>query len=118
MVGVKPVRELLGVMTHEKVDEAIFMTSGSFSDEAKEVAKSNRITLIDGEMLLLMIKRLPSGDQQSLFDFAIDGDYKTPTCPTCGIKMKHIFGNAGRPDFWGCKNYPRCRQKLGMKREA
>lgn len=117
-VGVKPVRELLGVMTHEKIIKAFFMTSGRFSDDAKEVAKSNRITLIDGEMLLMMIKRLPDADQKSLLEFATDGDYKTPTCPSCGIKMKRVVGKAARPDFWGCHNYPRCRQTLGMRRDA
>lgn len=117
-VGVKPVRELLGVMTHEKIVKAFFMTSGRFTDDAKEVAKSNRITLIDGEMLLMMINRLPDSDQKSLLEFATDGDYKTPTCPSCGIKMKRVAGKAGRPDFWGCHNYPRCRQKLGVRRDA
>ncbi len=116
-VGVKPVRELLGVMTHEKIAKAFFMTSGRFSDDAKEVAKSNRITLIDGEMLLMMIQRLPEHEQQSLLEFAVSGDYKILTCPSCGIKMKHIPGKAGRSDFWGCFNYPRCRQKLGMRRD-
>lgn len=117
-VGVKPVRELLGVMTHEKISKAFFMTSGRFSDDAKEVAKSNRITLIDGEMLLMMIKRLPEADQQRLLSFATEGDYKVPTCPSCGIKMKRVSGKAGRSDFWGCRHYPRCRQMLGMRREA
>lgn len=118
VVGVKPVRELLGVMTHEKIGKAFFMTSGSFSDEAKEIARANRITLIDGEMLLMMFKRLPEGNQQTLLAFATEGDYRTPTCPSCGIKMKSIAGKAGRRDFWGCQNYPRCRQKLGMRRVA
>lgn len=114
-VGVGPVRELLGVMTHEKIGKAFFMTSGSYSDEAKRIAEANRITLIDGTMLLLMIQRLPLNAQQSLLSFATDGDYKTPTCPSCGVKMKSVPGQRGRPDFWGCINYPVCRQKLGMR---
>lgn len=118
VVGVKPVRELLGVMTHEKISKAFFMTSGRFSDEAKEIAKANRITLIEGEMLLMMFKRLPEADQQTLLAFATEGDYLTPTCPSCGIKMRGITGKAGRPDFWGCQNYPRCRQRLGMRRDS
>lgn len=118
IVGVKPVRELLGVMTHERIGKAFFMTSGQFSGDAKEVAKSNCITLIDGEMLLMMIKRLPETDQKSLLSFAVEGDYKTPTCPTCGIKMKRISGKASRPDFWGCHNYPHCRQMLGIRRNS
>lgn len=116
LVGVKPVRELLGVMTHEKIGKAFFMTSGSYSDDAKAIAQANRITLIDGSMLLTMIQRLPAEARESLLAFATAGDYTTPTCPTCGEKMKAIEGKAGRPDFWGCRNYPRCRQKLGMRR--
>jgi restriction system protein len=115
-VGVKPVRELLGVMTHEKIEKAFFMTSGQFSDEAKEVAKSNRITLIDGQMLLMMIKRLSGEQQSALLEFATAGDYTTPTCPSCAVKMRKVSGKASRPDFWGCGNFPKCRQILGMRR--
>lgn len=114
-VGIKPVRELLGVMAHEKIEKAFFMASGNFTDEAKAFAQGNRITLINGEMLLTMIRRLPEDEQQTLLAFATDGDYRTPTCPSCGIKMRRVPGTNGRPDFWGCQNYPRCRQKLGMR---
>jgi len=114
-VGVQPVRELLGVMAHEKIGKAFFMASGNFSDEAKSFAQSNPITLINGEMLVTMIKRLPAAEQQALLVFATEGDFATPTCPSCGIKMRRVAGTNGRPDFWGCENYPRCRQKLGMR---
>lgn len=117
LAGVKPVRELLGVMTHEGIGKAFFMTSGSYSDEAKSVAQVNRITLIDGTMLLMMIQRLSAAERESLLAFATAGDFTTPTCPTCGVKMKAVEGKGGRPDFWGCRNYPRCRQKLGMRRK-
>ena len=115
-VGVKPVRELLGVMTHEKIDKAFFMTSGRFSDDAKAVATSNRITLIDGAMLLMMLQRLPVEAQKGLLEFATEGDYATPSCPGCGVKMKSVAGKGGKPDFWGCRNYPKCRQILHMRR--
>ena len=115
-VGVQPVRELLGVMTHQKIEKSFFMTSGRFSDDAKDVAKSNRITLIDGQMLLMMLQRLPLAGQNELLAFAIEGDYTTPTCPGCGKKMRSVPGKVGRPDFWGCPDYPKCRQRLGMRR--
>lgn len=118
IVGVKPVRELLGVMTHEKIEKAFFMTSGRFSDDAKAVATSNRITLIDGAMLLMMIQRLPVEAKMALLAFATEGDYATPTCPSCGIKMRGVAGKDGRSDFWGCRNYPKCRQILGMRRSV
>lgn len=115
-VGVKPVRELLGVMTHEKVGKAFFMTSGAYTSEAKAIAEANCITLIDGAMLLMLIQRLPTQDRERLLSFATEGDYMTPTCPTCGLKMHAVKGKGDRPDFWGCRSYPRCRQKLGMRR--
>lgn len=41
-VGVKPIRELLGVMVHENVPRAFFMASGKYSEEAKAFAEPNR----------------------------------------------------------------------------
>ena len=117
-VGVKPIRELLGVMVHEKVGKAFFMTSGKYSDEAKAFAAPNRITLIDGKMFLAMLLRLPETTRQQLLAFATAGDYNIPTCPTCGTKMRLVQGKDGRKDFWGCASYPKCRQKLGARRGA
>lgn len=117
-VGVKPIRELLGVMVHEKIVKSFFMTSGSYSEEAKAFAAPSRITLIDGKMLLAMFNRLPDEPRQTLFRFATSGDYNTPTCPSCGTKMRLIQGQDGKRDFWGCGNFPKCRQKLGARRGA
>lgn len=115
-VGVKEIREFLGVMTHEKIAKGFYMTSGEYSDDAKEVAKANGITLINGGMLMMMIQRLPAETQQSLLAAATEGDYTTPTCSACGIKMLTRTGKRG--NFWGCANYPRCRQMLHMRAGA
>ncbi|MDO9451096.1 MAG: restriction endonuclease [Rugosibacter sp.] len=117
-VGVKPIRELLGVMAHEKIEKAFFMASSHFTDEAKAFAKTNRITLIGGEMLVAMIKRLPDTQQQELLAFATEGNFTTPTCPSCGIKMRCVSGSKGKSAFWGCQNYPRCKQKIGVRATA
>lgn len=103
-------------MTHEKIGKGFFMTTGYYSDDAKELAKSNPITLMDGDMLLMMILRLPLDARSQLLAFATAGDYTTPTCPTCGIKMQSMPGKNGRPDFWGCRDYPKCRQRPLTKR--
>ena len=116
MVGVKPVRELRGVMASEQVEKGFFMTSSTYSDDAKEFARKNQITLIDAALFLMMIKRLPQEAQQRLLRFATQGDYMTPTCPTCGVKM--VKRNGSRGAFWGCKNYPRCKQILNFGRQA
>ena len=117
-VGVKPIRELLGVMVHQKVGKAFFMTSGKYSDDAREFAAPNKITLLDGALLLAMFKRLPNDECQKLLAFATEGDYNIPSCPTCGTKMRLIVGKEGKRDFWGCTNFPKCRQKLWARRGA
>lgn len=112
-VGVKEIREFLGVMTHEKIAKGFYMTSGEFSIEAKVTAGSNKITLINGELFLAMIKRLPEKSQQKLLALATEGNYTTPSCSSCGTKM--IKRNGKRGEFWGCSNYPRCKQMLHVK---
>lgn len=113
LVGVKPIREFLGVMSHEKIPKGFFMASGSYSPDAIEIAKTNGITLVDGKMFLAMIQRLPADAQQRLLDLATAGEYTTPSCPSCVVKMLRRTGKRG--DFWGCLNFPRCRQMLRVK---
>ncbi len=62
-VGVKEIREFLGVLTNEKIAKGFYMTSGIFSEDAISTAKNNRITLVNGEMFLLMIQRLSEDSQ-------------------------------------------------------
>lgn len=115
-VGVKSVRELRGVMAHEKVEKAFFMAPNGFTNEAKAFATDNRIVLIDGHLFLAMLQRLPLESSQRLLVFATEGDWTTPTCPSCGIKMKARQGKRG--GFWGCASYPKCRGKLPMRGAA
>lgn len=113
-IGVKEVREFLGVLTDEKISKGFFMSTGKFTEDAKRIAKSNKINLITGEMFLSMILRLNEASQRKLLKLATAGDYKTPSCSACGIKM--VKRSSKRGEFWGCKNYPRCRQKLFIKK--
>lgn len=114
-VGIKPVRELLGVITHEQVLAGIFMTTGEYTQEAIAFARDNPITLLTGELFLAEILEMPVESQQRLLAVATRGDYMTPTCPSCGIKLTHRTSQNG--DFWGCKNYPRCKVKIFSKSE-
>ena len=109
-VGIKPLRELLGVMAHEKVSEGIFLATGSFTNEATEFAKANRIDAVNGQRYLEMIQTLSEVAQRQLLQTATKGDYRTPSCPSCGTKL--VRRTAARGEFWGCSTFPRCRYTL------
>jgi restriction system protein len=112
LVGIKAVRDFLAVLKHEKVSKGFLMTATEFTGEAKAFAKNNKINLIDGEKFLAMILRLPEMSQSKLLALAIAGDYKTPTCTHCGVKM--VQRKNQRAAFWRCQNYPTCHQKMAM----
>lgn len=114
--GIKPIRELRGVMAHENIEKAFFMAPSGFTDEARTFAAQNRITLIDGKLFLAMLQRLPEEAQTRLLRFATVGDWTTPTCPGCGEKMTARDGSRGH--FWGCITYPRCRTTLPMRAKS
>lgn len=116
-VGVKPIRELFGIMAADRISTGIFITSGEFTSEAEEFAKG-KINLVWGEKFINLIKKLPEDNQKQLLDVALDGDYRTPTCPQCDIKMvlrESKNGKNAGGQFWGCVKYPRCRQTLICK---
>lgn len=116
-VGVKPVRELFGLMASERITTGMFITSGEFTSEAKDFAQGKRLKLIDGVKLLNAIQKLTEEKQAQLLTIALEGDYTTPTCPRCGIKMTLRTAQKGADEnkFWGCVNYPRCRSTLVYK---
>lgn len=115
-VGVRQIREFLGVLSHEKIPKGYYLSAGTYSGDARELSLHHDLTLIDGEMFLTMIEHLPEQSRATLLAFATRGDYLTPTCPSCGIKMVKRTG--GRGDFWGCLNFPKCRHILAMRQNG
>lgn len=115
-VGVKGVRELLGVMVHNKVETGVFLATGSFTPEAIEFAKEHRIALGTGEQFLGKLKALSEDVRRRLLEIAVEGDWTTPSCPSCGTKM--VLRQGGGKSFWGCASFPRCRRTFPVRIEA
>lgn len=115
-VGVREIRELLGVMVHQKVTRGIFITTGSYSADALAFGAANPIQLLDGPAFLGKVLDLPPDKQAALLAFAFEGDYHSPTCASCGIKMVARAGRRGA--FWGCVHYPRCKTTLPMRQDS
>jgi restriction system protein len=115
-VGVALVRELLGVMTHEKVKRGIFITTASYTDDALAFAATNQIQLVSGAGFVAKLQALDAARQKDLLERAFSGDFSTPTCASCGVKM--VSHNAARGAFWGCANFPKCRTTLNRRSDA
>jgi restriction system protein len=49
------IREMFGIMTAEQADEAVIVTSGKFTSEAKKFAHGKSIKLVDGPCLLELV---------------------------------------------------------------
>jgi restriction system protein len=114
-VGVKEVRELFGVMNHVGCRYGVFFGMSGFTIEARSFAANKEIDLVSAEQLLDLIAVLPREVQDKLLERATSGDYATPSCPSCGIKL--VVRTAGKGaragrQFWGCSNYPRCKYKM------
>lgn len=115
-VGVKEIREFYGVMVAAKINKAYFVTTSSFTKDAIKFSKTSEVTLINGKQLLKLITSRSPEKSAQLLKLATVGDYTTPTCPSCGLKMvTRTVSNSGN-QFWGCSSYPRCKGKLNMKK--
>jgi restriction system protein len=119
LIGVELVRAFYGAMTLEKGPQGAFYTTSGFTEAALAVGKTEpNLELVDGPTFLNRISRLQLSAQLKLFEIATEGDYTTPTCPSCGIKMVIRTAKTGRnagSDFWACPKY-RCGQIINIRR--
>jgi len=114
-IGVRPVRELLGIMTDVGCPLGIFITTTTYTAEAEQFAVGKHIQLLVGNRFLSLIQSLPADEQGELLARATAGDHWTPSSPRCGTKLILRTARRGKrvgSQFWGCKNYPGCRYTM------
>jgi restriction system protein len=111
-IGVPLIRELYGVMTSERANDCIFVSSGNYTAEARLFAEDKPIWLIDGSELLEMVagvQQQPNIKKTTSYQKPVA---TSPECPLCGSAMvkrtARKGANAGN-EFWGCSAYPGCR---------
>jgi len=115
-VKVEQVRALGGSMLAHKVKRGVFWSlSGYVGNPVQEFSESAGIQLLDGQAILERIRALDPDKQAALLAKVFEGDYQTPSCPACGVKLVVRNGKSG--PFWGCTNFPvGCRYTLQMGR--
>jgi restriction system protein len=112
-VGAPVVREIFGLMTAETAGQAIIVTTGNFTADARDFAAGKPIRLIDGPQLLALVQSVqtrPAGTESQ--NTPSPANSSTPACPVCGKPMVQRIArrgsNAGN-SFWGCSAYPACK---------
>lgn len=122
-VGVRPVRELYGVMTGEGASSAILVTCGSFTKEAKLFAEGKPLTLVEGPELCGLVRAVKTGGNATPVVGAGQPTAESPSahgwatavtqkCPLCGSEMVLRTAKKGQhagSRFWGCSKFPTCR---------
>ncbi len=115
-VGVKPVRELFGVLVSEHATRAIMVTTNEYTRDAREFADGKPIDLLMRSDVLALIKSVEQPGENLwdvdhwIADFVGDTRILDPDCPRCRKPMV-IRQPANGTSFWGCPDYPRCHGK-------
>jgi restriction system protein len=106
-VPVHVIREMFGVMTAQHASGVHVVTSGMFTQEAKNFAADKPIDLIEGNVLAEMIRNVQAG-AGSVHSLAPTGR----RCLRCNGQL--VLRTVRRGDnigskFWGCTGYPNCK---------
>ncbi|QWV97207.1 restriction endonuclease [Geomonas nitrogeniifigens] len=108
-VSVQPVREFYGVMAAAGAAGGYFVTSGTFTEDAKAFVRGLNLELIDGQKLKSIIGK--AANVAPAPSTANVPPPVAPQCPRCGaamqIRVARKGANAGQK-FWGCSAYPKC----------
>lgn len=102
-VGVDVVRELYGVMAAKGAAGGFVVTSGRFTDEARNFAEGRNVQLIDGTRLWALIKQAAGTSQQGAAKPAGGSPSAaapvaaTPSCPVCAKVMVQRTAKRGAP---------------------
>ncbi|ULR90232.1 restriction endonuclease [Comamonas sp. B21-038] len=141
-VGVATVRELYGVMAARGATGGFVVTSGRFSNDARDFARGRNISLVDGHQLFAMVQQArqslvngPRAAHASSTPAAAPASAAVataaatapaappapslapapPACPRCSAAMELRTARKGAhagKSFWGCSTFPGCRGTL------
>jgi len=118
LVDVEHVSDFFGLMAAQGIKKGYLITSSSFTDAAITYGNMDGVSLINGKRLLQLIGALCPEKSDKLLKLATEGDFTTPSCPGCGLKMRAIKAPDSDFQFWGCIRYPRCSGRLEMQSAA
>ncbi|ULO10416.1 restriction endonuclease [Paenibacillus sp. 19GGS1-52] len=112
-VGIKAVQEAQASIAHYGAVEAWVVSNSDYTTAAYELAKSNRVKLINRETLIEMILAMNPGSAPTPKAVIAEVPVDEMTCPKCGNKL--VLRNSARGQFYGCSSFPKCRHIKPVK---
>lgn len=105
-VGIAAIQQIIAAKGYYKADRSIVATNNYYTKQALNLAKECQVELIDRDKL---IKIMASVNGKEKIE-----DAEKIICSKCGAVMIKKKGKYG--EFWGCSNYPNCKNIINIKR--
>ena len=126
-VTLSMMRDFYGAISSQANNNlGFFVTTGTFTLDARKFAEKNAIEAIDGSRLIEYLKSediptVAAAGLSGLVSFASstsNGDGRF--CPNCGSPMVVRVAKKGthvKEPFWGCSTYPKCKAIVAFHNE-
>ncbi|WP_054941722.1 restriction endonuclease [Paenibacillus ihuae] len=112
-VGIKAVQEAQASIAHYGASEAWVVSNSDYTAAAYDLAKSNRVKLINREALIEMILAMNPAAVPTPQAIIAEVPADALTCPKCGSKL--VLRNGPKGQFYGCSSFPKCRHIKSIK---
>lgn len=109
--GPNVVRELIGAMKHESINKG-FLVCRTATSAAYDLAVQERITIVDRNGLVDRIDSAIDSDNEEVRRLLFAPKKLCPKCGSSMVRRTATKGSKVGSEFWGCSNYPGCRQTM------
>jgi len=125
-VTLSMMRDFYGAISSQaNTNPSFFVTTGTFTLDARKFAEENLIEAIDGNRLMEYLKTVDLAATPSVVGatnaFAAASEQKGRKCPDCGepmvVRVAKKGAHANEP-FWGCSTYPKCKAIVAYSDKA
>jgi restriction system protein len=125
-VTLSMMRDFYGAITSQaNTNPSFFVTTGTFTLDARKFAEENAIEAIDGSRLMEYLKtmdvKVASRTAGSADSAASAKKQEGRMCPDCGASMVVRVAKKGahaNEPFWGCSTYPKCKAIVAYSEKA
>lgn len=114
-VGIEAVQQVIGAIKHYNATMGIVITNSNFTQQARNLAKTNSIEMWDRKVLISFMRKNNGREMAKSVSYvettyennSNNSDPVVEQCPDCGKQLNMRNGKNGK--FWGCAGYPICR---------